>query len=151
MNGGLNDLEMSWHHSQPQHSPPYRLTCVFPSNWSTWLSGYLGIKKWITLISSKLLVTLFWIGRSARNDLTMIIQGHVGERNSNFLIPTFHSLICLQIINFNYAVNYSTLSILTLPRDFLSTSRLVKWAENFLLTSSPFKVISSLPVAQAKL
>ena len=56
-------------------------------------------------------------------------QRYIEERNSKFLFFIFHSLVCLQIINFRYTANYSTSAIRMLSPELQSISHLATLAD----------------------
>ena len=110
----------------------------------------------ITVIYDGTLVLLiefkkvFMFHLSARNDVGIILQGPIDERNSKFLIPNFQSLICLQLINFNNTVSYWTLPFLLLTWELQSISGLMQRADYIFVEFFHPKVLSLISVAQAK-
>ena len=67
---------------------------------------------------------------SASNDVIMIFFNVMFRKKtftSSFL--KFHSLICLQFINFIYTANYSTWVIRMLPQELQSIARLATYAD----------------------
>ena len=61
---------------------------------------------------------------SASDEVNVIFQGYIEKRNSNFPIPSFHSLTFLSFIYFSYATKYLNWTFLMPLREIQSISRL---------------------------